>query len=150
MAPYHAQSTVIRVQVAVQYTRKLRPLSPSNYWFCGLASLCHDCIIQGTISCFFLSTLCWAHHVPQACGRTSTVTKHSILFGSHVGEDANFPGMIFFVLFNKKIKPQMFSSTQLLPVWFDPNSTARIESESRACRPGAELQFRTPRYLGPL
>ena len=51
LAPHHAQSTVTRVQVAFQYTGKLRPLRPSCHWFIGLASLCQDCKILGTISC---------------------------------------------------------------------------------------------------
>ena len=52
--------------------------------------------------------------------------------------------------FTPKHKPQMVSSTQLPPVWLDPTSTARIESQPRAYRPGAELHFRTASYLGPL
>ena len=52
--------------------------------------------------------------------------------------------------FPPKHKPQIDSGTELPPVWLVPTSTASIESQPRAYRPGGELHFRTASCLGPL
>ena len=52
--------------------------------------------------------------------------------------------------FTPKHKPHIVSGTELPPVWLVPTSTARIESQPRAYRPGGELHFPTASYLGPL